>query len=441
MTSVPLLLTEIPGPRSRALHAQRDAAVASGFGVTLPVFIASAGDSTLEDVDGNILIDLASGIAVTSVGAANPRVRQNVTAQLDRFTHTCFMVTEYEGFVRVAEWLNDHVPGDFEKKTGLFSTGAEAVENAVKIARAHSGRPGILVIDEAYHGRSLLTMAMTAKEHPYKTSFGPFPDDVVRGPNANPLRGAGADQALAEIERLILAHGTEHFAALVVEPIQGEGGFIVPAEGFLAGLRRIADAYGIILVIDEIQTGLGRTGRLFASEHDAIAGDITLTAKALGGGLPLSAVTGRADIMDAAHTGGLGGTYAGNPLACAAALAVFEVLEEPGLLPRVAGIEQRIRRHLEPLLVELDQVAEVRGRGAMMAIEFADPGTLAPRPDLAQRISAACHAAGVITLTCGTFGNVIRLLPPLVIDDAVLEAGLEILVASIRSIAAEEAAA
>ncbi|MCK2036010.1 aminotransferase class III-fold pyridoxal phosphate-dependent enzyme [Microbacterium sp. SSW1-49] len=441
MTSVPHLLTEIPGPRSRALHAQRGAAVASGFGVTLPVFIAGAGDSTLEDVDGNTLIDLASGIAVTSVGAANPRVRRNVTAQLDRFTHTCFMVTEYEGFVRVAEWLNDHVPGDFEKKTGLFSTGAEAVENAVKIARAHSGRPGILVIDEAYHGRSLLTMAMTAKEHPYKTSFGPFPGDVVRGPNANPLRGAGADEALAEIERLILAHGAEHFAALVVEPIQGEGGFIVPAEGFLAGLRRLADAYGIILVIDEIQTGLGRTGRLFASEHDAIAGDITLTAKALGGGLPLSAVTGRADIMDAVHTGGLGGTYAGNPLACAAALAVFEVLEEPDLLPRVAGIEQRIRRHLEPLLIELDQVAEVRGRGAMMAIEFADPGTLAPRPDLAQRISAACHAAGVITLTCGTFGNVIRLLPPLVIDDAVLEAGLEILVASIRSIAAEEAAA
>ncbi len=441
MTSVPHLLTEIPGPRSRALHAQRDAAVASGFGVTLPVFIASAGTSTLQDVDGNTLIDLASGIAVTSVGAANPRVRQNVAEQLDLFTHTCFMVTEYEGFVRVAEWLNDHVPGDFEKKTGLFSTGAEAVENAVKIARAHSGRPGILVIDEAYHGRSLLTMAMTAKEHPYKTSFGPFPGDVVRGPNANPLRGAGADEALAEIERIILAHGAEHFAALVVEPIQGEGGFIVPAEGFLAGLRRIADAHGIILVIDEIQTGLGRTGRLFASEHEGIAGDITLTAKALGGGLPLSAVTGRADIMDAAHTGGLGGTYAGNPLACAAALAVFEVLEEPGLLPRVAGIEQRIRRHLEPLLIELDQVAEVRGRGAMMAIEFADPGTLAPRPDLAQRISAACHAAGVITLTCGTFGNVIRLLPPLVIEEAVLEAGLEILVASIRSIAAEEAAA
>ncbi|MFK4759427.1 4-aminobutyrate--2-oxoglutarate transaminase [Microbacterium sp. ZW T5_45] len=441
MTSVPHLITEIPGPRSRELHAQRTAAVASGFGVTLPVFIASAGTSTLQDVDGNTLIDLASGIAVTSVGAANPRVRENVAAQLDLFTHTCFMVTEYEGFVRVAEWLNQHVPGDFEKKTALFSTGAEAVENAVKIARAHTGRPGVLVIDEAYHGRSLLTMAMTAKEHPYKTSFGPFPGDVVRGPNANPLRGTGAEDALAEIERIVLAHGPAHFAALVVEPIQGEGGFVVPAEGFLAGLRRLADAHGIVLVVDEIQTGLGRTGRLFASEHEQVAGDITLTAKALGGGLPLSAVTGRADIMDAAHPGGLGGTYAGNPLACAAALAVFEVLDDPGLLPQVAGIEQRIRRHLELLLVELDVVADVRGRGAMMAIEFADPGTLAPRADLAQRVSAACHAAGVISLTCGTFGNVIRLLPPLVIDDDVLDAGLEILTASIRSVVAEEAAA
>ena len=441
MTTAPHLITEIPGPRSRELHAQRTAAVASGFGITLPVFIARAGTSTLEDVDGNTLIDLASGIAVTSVGAANPRVRENVAAQLDLFTHTCFMVTEYEGFVRVAEWLNAHVPGEFEKRTALFSTGAEAVENAVKIARAHTGRPGVLVIDEAYHGRSLLTMAMTAKEHPYKTTFGPFPNDVVRGPNANPLRGEGADAALAEIERIVIEHGADHFAALVVEPIQGEGGFIVPAEGFLPGLRRLADAHGIVLVIDEIQSGLGRTGRLFASEHEGVAGDITLTAKALGGGLPLSAVTGRAEIMDAAHTGGLGGTYAGNPLACAAALAVFEVLDDPELLPGVTRIEQSIRAHLEPLLAEFPVIAEVRGRGAMMALEFADPDTLAPRADLAQRVTAACHAAGVLTLTCGTHGNVIRLLPPLVIEPAVLDTGLEILSRSIRSIAAEEAAA
>lgn len=441
MTTAPLLRTEIPGPRSRALQDQRQSAVAAGFGVALPVFIARAGTSTLEDVDGNVLIDLASGIAVTSVGAANPRVRENVAAQLDLFTHTCFMVTEYEGFVKVAEWLNAHVPGDFDKRTALFSTGAEAVENAVKIARVHTGRPGVLVIDEAYHGRSLLTMAMTAKEHPYRTSFGPFPDDVVRGPNANPLRGQGAEAALAEIERLIAAHGSDHFAALVVEPIQGEGGFVVPAPGFLPGLRDIADRHGIVLVIDEIQAGLGRTGRLFASEHEGIAGDITLTAKALGGGLPLSAVTGRTEIMNAAHVGGLGGTYAGNPLACAAALAVFEILDDPALLPRVARIEQMIRGHLEPLIEEVGAVAEVRGRGAMMAVEFADEGTLAPRPDLAQQVAAACHAAGVLTLTCGTHGNVIRLLPPLVIEEAVLEAGLQILTASIRTVTAQEAAA
>ncbi|UGS27784.1 4-aminobutyrate--2-oxoglutarate transaminase [Microbacterium resistens] len=441
MTTVPLLRTEIPGPRSRELHARREASVPPGFGITLPVFVARAGTSTLEDVDGNTLIDLASGIAVTSVGAANPRVRESVAAQLDLFTHTCFMVTEYEGFVRVAEWLNENVPGDFAKRTGLFSTGAEAVENAVKIARAYTGRPGVLVVDEAYHGRSLLTMAMTAKEHPYKTSFGPFPGEVVRGPNANPLRGGDAETALTEIERIIAGHGPEHFAALVVEPIQGEGGFVVPAPGFLPGLRRIADAHGIVLVVDEIQTGLGRTGALFASAHEGVAGDLTLTAKALGGGLPLSAVTGRAEIMDAAHAGGLGGTYAGNPLACAAALAVFEVLEDPGLLPRVARIERIIRDHLEPLVAEAAFVAEVRGRGAMMAVELADPGTLAPRPDLAQRISAACHAAGVVTLTCGTQGNVIRLLPPLVIDESILETGLTILTTAIRSIAAEEAAA
>ncbi|WP_194409298.1 4-aminobutyrate--2-oxoglutarate transaminase [Microbacterium cremeum] len=440
---LPRLVTEIPGPRSRALHAQRSAAVPQGFGITLPIFVERATDSALEDVDGNLLIDFASGIAVTSVGASNPRVRRRVAAQLDRFTHTCFMVTEYKSFVRVAEWLNAHVPGDFDKRTALFSTGAEAVENAVKIARAHTGRAGVLVVDEAYHGRSLLTMSMTAKEHPYKTSFGPFAAEVVRVPNANPLRGTGVDAALAELERVVAASGPAAFAALVVEPIQGEGGFVVPEPGFLAGLRRIADEHGIVLVVDEIQSGLGRTGALFASEHEGVAGDLTLTAKALGAGLPISAVTGRAEIMDAAHPGGLGGTYAGNPLACEAALAVFEVLEDPALMPRVREIEAIIRRSLEPLRHEFGVVADIRGRGAMMAIEFADAGDLAPRADLAQRISAACHSAGLLTLTCGTYGNVIRLLPPLVIDFAALERGLEILTGAIRGIASDagEAAA
>lgn len=432
-TSAPHLVTEIPGPRSRELHAQRLRAVAPGLGVSLPVFIARATDSALEDVDGNLLVDLASGIAVTSVGAANPRVRERVKAQLDRFTHTCFMVTEYESFVRVAEWLNANVPGDFEKLSALFSTGAEAVENAIKIARSYTGRAGVLVVDEAFHGRTLMTMTMTAKEHPYKTAFGPFPADVVRVPNSNPLRGMAVAAALAQVEKAIEEHGADTFAALVVEPIQGEGGFIVPEAGFLAGLRRIADERGIVLVMDEIQTGMGRTGRLFASEHEAVFGDLTVTAKALGAGLPLSAVTGRAEIMSAAHPGGLGGTYAGNPLACEAALAVIEVLEDPDLLPRVAVIESMIRRHLDPLLQDVDTVAEVRGRGAMIAVEFADPGTLEPRPDLAQKISAACHEAGVLTLTCGTYGNVIRLLPPLVIDFDTLTRGLEILASAVRT--------
>ncbi|WZH35828.1 MAG: 4-aminobutyrate--2-oxoglutarate transaminase [Microbacterium enclense] len=431
--TVPRLVTEIPGPLSRRLHDERTQAVPSGFGVTLPVFVARATSSTLEDVDGNELIDLASGIAVTSVGAANPRVAERVAAQAERVTHTCFMVTEYEGYVRVAQWLNAHTPGAHDKRTGLFTTGAEAVENAVKIARAHTGRAGILVVDEAYHGRSLLTLGMTAKEHPYKTSFGPFPDDIVRLPNANPLRGRPVAEVLNEIERLLDEHGASTFAALVVEPIQGEGGFVVPAPGFLPGLREIADRHGILLVIDEIQSGLGRTGRLFASEHEGVVADLLLTAKALGGGLPLSAVTGRAEIMDAVHPGGLGGTYAGNPVACEAALAVFEVLDDPELLPRVERIERAVRARLEPLVDEIPVVAEVRGRGAMMAIEFADPGTLAPRPDLAQRISAACHAAGVLTLTCGTYGNVIRLLPPLVIEEGILDTGLRILADAVRT--------
>lgn len=432
-TTLPHLVTEIPGPRSRALHEQRTKAVAKGLGIALPVFVTRATESALEDVDGNLLIDFASGIAVTSVGAANPRVRERITAQLDRFTHTCFMVTEYESFVQVAEWLNANTPGDFEKRTALFNTGAEAVENAVKISRAFTGRAGVIVVDEAFHGRSLLTMTMTAKENPYKTSFGPFADNVVRVPNSNPLRGVSADAALEQLERTIAEHGPDAFAALVVEPIQGEGGFVVPEPGFLAGLRRIADEHRIVLVMDEIQAGLGRTGRLFASEHEGVVGDLTLTAKALAAGLPLSAVTGRAEIMDAAHPGGLGGTYAGNPLACEAALAVFEVLEDPQLLPRVQQIEDTIRRHLEPVMRDVDSVADLRGRGAMMALEFAEPGSLHPRPDLAQQISADCHAAGVLTLTCGTHGNVIRLLPPLVIDFDVLERGLEILAAAIRS--------
>jgi 4-aminobutyrate aminotransferase/(S)-3-amino-2-methylpropionate transaminase len=429
------LATTIPGPRSRALHAERQAQVTDGFGVALPVFIDRAEGGILQDVDGNRIIDFASGIAVTSIGASNRRVSERVAAQLDRFTHTCFMVTEYESFTQVARWLNEHTPGSFEKRTALFSTGAEAVENAVKIARSATGREKVLVFDEAYHGRSLLTMAMTAKVNPYKLNFGPFPAEIVRAASANPLRSPAAAQgpeavaaaALADVEATLAEHGPEEFAAMVIEPVQGEGGFVVPAPGFLAGLRAIADRHGIVLVIDEIQAGMGRTGTLFASEHEGIAGDLTLSAKALAGGLPLSAVTGRANLMNAVHAGGLGGTYAGNPLACEAALAVFEAFEDGSLLANARAIEAAARAVLAPLVEETEVVAEFRGRGAMLAVEFADPGTLAPRADIAKAVSDRCHAQGVLTLTCGTHGNIIRLLPPLVIGSDLLEDGLQVL--------------
>jgi len=432
------LTTAIPGPRSQELHDQRSREVSGGFGITLPVFVRRADGAVIEDVDGNRLIDFASGIAVTSLGAANQKVAQRVAAQLQNFTHTCFMVTEYESFTKVCAWLNEHTPGDFEKRTGLFSTGAEAVENAVKIARAATGRVNVLVFDEAYHGRSLLTMAMTAKVNPYKLNFGPMPEHVVRAVSANPLRPATAEgtveAALAAVEQRLIEHDPQSFAAMVIEPIQGEGGFIVPQAGFIPGLRKLADKYGIVLVIDEIQAGMGRTGHLFASEFEGVAGDLILTAKALANGVPLSAVMGRAELMDAVHAGGLGGTYAGNPLACEAALAVFEQFEDGELLLNAQRIERVAREILEPLLGSTSTVAQVRGRGAMLAIEFADRGSLEPRADLAAAVSKACHSAGVLTLTCGTFGNVLRLLPPLVIGEELLRDGLEVLAEKITEI-------
>jgi 4-aminobutyrate aminotransferase/(S)-3-amino-2-methylpropionate transaminase len=437
-----LLRTAIPGPRSTALHAERVQQVSSGFGIVLPVFIDRAEGGILQDVDGNRIIDFASGIAVTSVGASNPRVQARVSDQLARFTHTCFMVTEYDSFTEVCAWLNSHTPGDFEKRTALFSTGAEAVENAIKIARAATGREKILVFDDAYHGRSLLTMAMTHKEKPYKINFGPFPGEVHRAPMAAPLRWpSGAENATAEalagVEAVLAEHGPETFAAMVIEPIQGEGGFIVPAPGFLAGLRDIATRHGIVFVLDEVQAGMGRTGLMFASEYEGVAGDLLVTGKALGGGLPLTAVTGRAALMNAVHTGGLGGTYAGNPLACAAALGVFEAFEDDSLLAGALRIESTARRVLESLVTEDSPIVEFRGRGAMLAIEFADETTLEPRPELAAAVAARCHEQGVLVLVCGTFGNVIRLLPPLVISQDLLEDGLAVLRAAVESVHAE----
>ena len=429
------LVTDLPGPLSRALQKRRDQVLPAGLGTTLPVFVERAGGAVIVDVDGNHLIDLASGIAVTSVGASAPEVVSRVQEQVAAFTHTCFLVTEYEGYVQVAEHLNRLTPGTHEKRTVLFSTGAEAVENAVKIARVVTGRSDVVVFEHAFHGRSLLTMAMTAKQIPYKAGFGPFPGEVHRAPYAYPLRWpSGADNCAREaLEALLDKVGTDHVAAIVIEALQGEGGFIVPAPGFLPAVAALAARTGIILLVDEVQSGLGRTGDMFACDHEGIVPDLICTAKALGGGIPLSAVTGRAELMDAVPAGGLGGTYAGNPLACAAALGVFEMLENQDLLARARRIETVIREKLEPLAKEVAVIAEVRGRGAMMAIELVKAGTLEPAPLLAKAVAAQCHSQGVVLLVCGTFGNVIRLLPPLVIGEDLLVEGLDVLAEALRS--------
>ncbi|WP_185052919.1 4-aminobutyrate--2-oxoglutarate transaminase [Thermocatellispora tengchongensis] len=439
-----ILRTEVPGPRSRERHARRSQVLAAGLGTTLPVFVERAGGGIIVDADGNHLIDLASGIAVTSVGASAPAVVSRVREQVGRFTHTCFLVTEYDGYVEVAARLNELTPGDHPKRTALFSTGAEAVENAVKIARAATGRPGVVVFEHAYHGRSLMTLAMTAKEHPYKTGFGPFPGQVHRAPYAYPLRWPGgpercAEEALAALEDLLAEVGPQTVAAVVIEPIQGEGGFVVPAPGFLAGVREIAARHGIVFVLDEVQAGIGRTGTMFAAEHEGIVPDLVVTAKALAGGLPLAAVTGRAEIMDAVHPGGLGGTYAGNPVACAAALGVLEMFRDGALLERARAIEAQVRAGLAAAM-DSPYAAELRGRGAMMAIEFArpaEPGAVPePAPEIAQQVAARCHAQGVLVLVCGTHGNVIRLLPPLVIGPDLLADALEVLSAAIEAVTA-----
>ena len=435
------LQTSIPGPKSRALQEQRDAALPDGLGRTLPVFVDRMAGGIIVDVDGNRIVDLASGIAVTSVGASHPEVVRRVTEQAERFTHTCFLVTQYEAYVRVAEWLNAHTPGDFTKTTALFSTGAEAVENAVKIARAATGRPGVIVFSNAYHGRTLFTLAMTAKDKPYKTGFGPLPTEQVhRAPFPEPLRWPGApapervvDEALRAFEDLVAEVGADEIACVVIEPIQGEGGFIVPPAGFLPRLADLARAHGIIVVGDEVQAGLGRTGTLFASEHDGFVPDIVCTAKALAGGMPLSAVTGRAEIMAAVGAGGLGGTYAGNPLACEAALGVFEVMDREDLPGRARAIEQQVRATLAPLVDPDRGIAELCGRGAMLAIEFVQPGRLEPAPEVAAAVAKACHEQGVLVLVCGTFGNVIRLLPPLVIEEDLLTDALQVLYDAIRA--------
>jgi 4-aminobutyrate aminotransferase/(S)-3-amino-2-methylpropionate transaminase len=431
-----ILKTAIPGPRSTELHARKTSAVSAGVGTTLPVYVERAAGGIVVDVDGNQLIDFGSGIAVTSVGNAAPRVVDAVRQQVADFTHTCFMVTPYEEYVAVCEKLNELTPGAHEKRSALFNSGAEAVENAVKIARSATGRPAIVAFDHAYHGRTNLTMALTAKNMPYKHHFGPFANEIYRVPMAYPFRWPTgpercADEAFETFTSQLHAQvGEENTAAVLIEPIQGEGGFIVPASGFLARVAEWCADHGILFIADEIQTGFCRTGDWFACEAEQVVPDLITTAKGIAGGLPLAAVTGRAEIMDAVHGGGLGGTYGGNPVACAAALGAIETMQAEDLCAAAKRIEAVMRPRLAALAEKYPAIGDLRGRGAMLAIELVEPGTKTPNPELTAAVVKACHADGLVALTAGTYGNVLRFLPPLVIGDDLLNEGLDILEAA-----------
>lgn len=429
------LVTSIPGPRSQELLARKAAAVAAGVGHTVPVEAVAAGGGVVVDADGNSLIDLGSGIAVTSLGNAHPKVVAAIQAQAAQFTHTCFMISPYESYVGVAEALNRVTPGDHEKKSALFNSGAEAVENAIKIARKYTNKQAVVAFDHGYHGRTNLTMALTAKAMPYKSGFGPFASEIYRAPLSYPFRDGltgpeAAKKAISVIEKQV---GADNLAAVIIEPIQGEGGFIVPADGFLNAIVDWCRANGVVFIADEIQTGFARTGAMFASERFGIVPDLITTAKGIAGGMPLAAVTGRAEIMDASHSGGLGGTYGGNPVACAAALAAIEAYETEGLVERANEIGEILVGRLRALQQSDPRVGDVRGHGAMIAAEFVDPATGDPDAALTGAIARACIAEGVIVLTCGTYGNVIRFLPPLSIPDALLHEGIDVVAAALAA--------
>ena len=421
------VVTEGMGEKSAALNARREAAIARALTPGLPGYVVAADGGVLVDADDNSYIDFASGIAVTSVGASNKRVAEAVAKAAAQFTHTCFMVSPYESYVAVCEKLNQLTPGDHEKKSVLLNSGAEAVENAVKIARKYTGKNAVAVFDYGYHGRTNLTMSMTAKNKPYKTGFGSLAGDVHRVPMSYPSRdGLKGDQAAARaIKVLDQQIGPENLACVVIEPVQGEGGFIVPAEGFLPAIAQWCRDNEVVFIADEIQSGFGRTGRWFASEDEQVIPDLVTTAKGIAAGMPLSGVTGRAEIMDSPIPGSLGGTYGGNPVACAAALAAIEEFETHDLPGRAREIEAIVREYFEPL-EELEAVLDVRGRGAMMAIELINA-------EVTAEVASACKKQGVLILTCGIDGNVIRLLPALTIPEHLLREGLEILATEIRA--------
>ena len=429
------VVTEIPGPRSRELFERRKAAIPPGVANLHPIVTARASGAIVEDVDGNRFIDFATGISVLNVGHTAPEVVQAAQRQLELDTHTCFHVTANEPYIALAERLNALAPGDFPKKTMFANSGAEAVENAIKIARHATKRPAVVTFDHAFHGRTLLAMSLTAKVMPYKQGFGPFAPEVYRLPFAYPYRWPSGPERCAE-EALTYATDEMHkhigegnIAAVIVEPIQGEGGFIVPAPGFLKGLAEFCSQHGIVFISDEIQAGMGRAGRWFAIEDEGVVPDMITTAKSLGGGLPISAVTGRADLMDSVHVGGLGGTYGGNPVAAAAALAVLDKIEREDLLGAARRVGEIVSRRFGEMQQRHAVIGDVRGRGAMWALELVADRTT-KEPLAAETMSAISRAAlerGVIVLTAGTYGNVIRLLPPITIDEALLEEGLVVL--------------
>jgi 4-aminobutyrate aminotransferase/(S)-3-amino-2-methylpropionate transaminase len=427
------LVTAIPGPKSLEALQRRSEATSGGLGMAIPVIIERASDAILLDIDGNQIIDLGSGIGVTNVGNSAPRVVDRVIDQVQAFTHTCFTVAPYMGYIEVCEKLNAVTPGTFKKKSLLVNSGAEAVENAVKIARHYTKRQAIVVFEHSYHGRTNLTMALTAKNMPYKEGFGPFAPEVYRVPMPYSFHWVGDQATITEDAIEMITHkidkeiGAHNVAAILIEPIQGEGGFIVPPKGFLPALSKYSTDNGIIFIADEVQTGFARTGNMFAVENENVVPDMIVTAKGIAGGLPLAGVTGRAEIMDSVHVSGLGGTYGGNPLACAAALGVFETLEAEKLVERANHIGKILGESLRALQTKYPVIGEVRGRGAMQAIELVEPGTKTPNTAAMNAVVKYCQSKGVLVLTAGTYSNVVRFLPPIVITDELLKDALSVL--------------
>lgn len=423
------VVTAIPGPKSLEMHKRRAEVVPPGVGAALPIYIENAYGSIVKDVDGNQLIDFATGIGVTTIGHANDAVVTAIAEAAQHFTHVCFTVTPYEGYVRVAELLAQHTPGNHAKRSMLCNSGAEAVENAVKIARKYTRKNGVAVLDHAYHGRTNLTMSMNFKNAPYATGFGPTAPSIFRAPSSYPYRDGltGAEAAKRTITYLEKIVGAEDLAVVFAEPIQGEGGFIVPADGYLPAIQEWCTANNVVFVADEVQAGMARTGAYFASEGFGLVPDLVTIAKGVGGGMPIAAVTGRAEIMDASHPGGLGGTFGGNPVSCAAAIAIFSEIEKDNLLDEALRVEKTLGGGLKKLQEKYPIIGEVRGKGAMLAIELVHPGTKDPYPEAIAKIVAFGAQHGLLLLSAGTYGNVLRFLPSVKTSDALLEDGLSVL--------------